>query len=144
MRINAVLANAQQGHAKWLELWGHAKGALLSGQKLRVSLVSDTRSTAQNALMWSCLSDVARQVEWHGQKLDEEAWKDMATAALKRQRVVPGIDGGFVVLGQRTSKMTIAEMTELIDFLHAFGDGKDVRWSQASLGRDESIADPVR
>lgn len=144
MRINAVLANAQQGHAKWLELWGHAKGALLSGQKMRVSLVSDTRSTAQNALMWSCLSDVARQVEWHGQKLDEEAWKDMATAALKRQRVVPGIDGGFVVLGQRTSKMTIAEMTELIDFLHAFGDERSVRWSQTSLGSDVSIADPVR
>jgi len=139
-----VLANAHQGHEKWRELWGHAKGALLSGQKLRVSLVSDTRSTAQNALMWSCLSDVARQIEWHGQKLDEEAWKDMATAALKRQRVVPGIDGGFVVLGQRTSKMTIAEMTELIDFLHAFGDGKGVRWAQTSLGRDVSITEPVR
>lgn len=139
MRINAALANAQQGHAKWLELWQHAKGALLSGQRLSVALVSETRSTAQNRMLWSCLHDIAAQVDWHGQKLDEEAWKDMATAALKRQRVVPGIDGGFVVLGQRTSKMTIAEMTELIDFLHAFGDGKEVKWSPTSLGRDGQV-----
>jgi hypothetical protein len=75
-------------------------------------------------------------VEWHGHQLDEEAWKDMATAALKRQRVVPGIDGGFVVLGTRTSSMTVAEMSELIDFLHAFGDERGVRWSRTSLGRD--------
>jgi hypothetical protein len=141
MRISATLANAKQGHAKWLELWQHAKGELLDGKRLRVSLVSDTRSTAQNSLMWSCLADVAKQVDWHGQSLDEEAWKDMATAALKRQRVVPGIDGGFVVLGQRTSKMTIAEMTELIDFLHAFGDGKGVQWSPTSLGRDAQSVD---
>jgi hypothetical protein len=86
--------------------------------------------------MWSCLGDIAKQVDWHGQRLDEEAWKDMATAALKRQRVVPGIDGGFVVLGERTSKMTIAEMVELVDFLHAFGDGRGVQWSKTSLGRD--------
>lgn len=136
MRINALLANPQQGHAKWLELWQHAKGALMTGKRLRVSLVSDTRSSAQNSLMWSCLTDVATQVDWHGQKLDEDDWKDMATASLKRQRVVPGLCGGFVVLGQRTSKMTIAEMTELIDFLHALGDERGVKWSPTSLGRD--------
>ena len=87
-------------------------------------------------MLWSILADVARQVEWHGQKLDDEAWKDMATAALKRQRVVPGIEGGFVVLGTRTSRMTIAEMSELIEFLHAFGDERGVKWSRTSLGRE--------
>lgn len=144
MRHSALLANASQGYTAIKAAWEWAKPLLLAGHKVRLSLSTETRSTAQNALMWSCLADVARQVEWHGQRLDEEAWKDMATAALKRQRVVPGIDGGFVVLGQRTSKMTIAEMTELIDFLHAFGDERGVRWSQTSLGRDCSIADPVR
>lgn len=142
MRINAVLANAQQGHAKWIELWQeHAKAALLSGKKLSVSLESETRSSAQNRMMWSCLADVARQVEWHGLRLSKEDWKDMVTAALRQQRVTPGINGGFVVLGQRTRKMTIAEMVELIDFLHAFGAEKDVKWSPTSLGRDGQIAD---
>jgi len=136
VRHTFVMFNAQQGHTSLREAWEWAKPLLLAGHKIRWSAATETRSSAQNALMWSCLSDIAKQVDWHGQRLDEEAWKDMATAALKRQRVVPGIDGGFVVLGQRTSKMTIQEMTEVIDFLRAFGDENGVRWSQTSLGRD--------
>lgn len=79
--------------------------------------------------MWAMLHDVSEQVVWHGQKLAPEDWKDMATAALKRQRVVPGLDGGFVVLGQRTSKMSKADMSELIDFLEAFGAQQGVRFT---------------
>jgi len=93
-----------------------------------------TRSLEANAKLWACLTEISEQVIWHGQKLDPEAWKDMATAALKRQRVVPGIDGGFVVLGQRTSKMTVSEMSELIEFLHAFGARHDV------IFRDQRVA----
>jgi hypothetical protein len=136
MRASITLYNAQQAHQELLALWADIKPWLIAGHRLSVSIKTENRSTAQNALMWSCLADVSRQVEWHGQMLDDEAWKDMATAALKRQRVVPGIDGGFVVLGTRTSRMTIGEMSELIDFLHAFGDERGVKWSRTSLGRD--------
>lgn len=136
MRALITLHNAQQAHQALLSLWADIKPWLIAGHRLSVSIKTDTRSTAQNSLLWSCLADVSRQVEWHGQRLDDEAWKDMATAALKRQCVVPGIDGGFVVLGTRTSRMTVAEMSELIDFLHAFGDERGVQWSRTSLGRD--------
>ena len=136
MRASITLINAQQAHQALLSLWADIKPWIVAGHRLTVSVKAETRSSAQNSLLWSCLADVARQVEWHGQKLDDEAWKDMSTAALKRQRVVPGIDGGFVVLGTRTSRMTIAEMSELIEFLHAFGDERGVKWSRASLGRD--------
>ncbi len=135
-RISASLINPQQAHAWWLSAWQTIKPLLIAGHRLHVEVRQEKRSDPQNRLMWSCLGDLARQVDWHGQKLDAEAWKDMATAALKRQRVVPGIDGGFVVLGQRTSQMTKAEMTELIDFLFAFGDQRGVQWSRTSLGRD--------
>ena len=136
MRASITLYNAQQAHQALLSLWADIKPWLIAGHRLTVSVKTETRSTAQNSMLWSCLADLSRQVEWHGQKLDDEAWKDMATAALKRQRVVPGIDGGFVVLGTRTSKMTIAEMSELIEFLHAFGSERGVKWSRTSLGRD--------
>jgi hypothetical protein len=89
----------------------------------------ETRSQAQNRRLWAMLRDVARQVVWHGQKLTDTEWKDMATAALKRQKVVPGIDGGFVVLGSSTRRMTVAEMGELIDFLEAFGALHDVKFT---------------
>lgn len=135
-RLSLKLCNAQQGHAELRSLWAVLKPWLVAGHTISIEARGETRSTAQSRLMWSCLNDIASQVNWHGQQLDAEAWKDMATAALKRQRVVPGIDGGFVVLGQRTSRMTVREMTELIDFLHAFGTQQDVRWSRTSLGRD--------
>ena len=57
---------------------------------------------------------------WYGQKLTAEEWKDVLTAALKKEKVVPGINGGFVVLGQRTSKMSKDEFSELIELTHAF------------------------
>lgn len=116
-------------------VWQWVKSMLIAGHRLHVEIRRETRSTAQNRMLWSCLNDISKQVEWHGQRLDAEAWKDMATAALKRQRVVPGIDGGFVVLGQRTSKMTRAEMTELIGFLHAMGAQRGVQFSPTSTGR---------
>jgi hypothetical protein len=133
-RIASRLVNPVQAHG-WLTgtAWPSAKALLLAGHELHAELRTETRSTAQNRLMWSALGDLARQVEWHGQRLTADDWKAMCTAALKRQRVVPGLDGGFVVLGQSTSRMTRAEMTELIDFVHAFGAQRGVRWRPASV-----------
>ena len=128
-RVSLTLHNAQAGHAAFLRAWVWCKAMLMAGHKLTLEIRKATRSSEQNARMWAMLTEIARQVEWHGQKLTAEDWKDMATAALKRQRVVPGIDGGFVVLGQRTSKMTVGEMAELMDFLEAFGAEHGVRFS---------------
>lgn len=89
----------------------------------------ETRSIEQNKRMWSLLRDISRQVIWHGQKLQDSEWKDVFTACLKRQKVVPGIDGGFVVLGTSTRKMTIAEMGELMECMEAFGAQQGVRFT---------------
>jgi hypothetical protein len=51
------------------------------------------------------------------------------TAALTKQDVVPGIDGGFVVLGKSTSKMTKGEMSELQTLIEAFGAQQGVRFT---------------
>lgn len=82
--------------------------------------------------MWAMLNEIASQVVWHGQKLSAEDFKVMATAAIRKQRVVPGIDGGFVVLGDSTSKMSISQMSELISFLEAFGAEHGVKFSDRS------------
>jgi hypothetical protein len=81
-----------------------------------------SRSTEQSAKMWAMLHEVATQVDWYGQKIAAEDWKDMFTASLRHARVVPGIDKGpFVPLGMHTSTMTIEEMTNLIELIYAFG-----------------------
>lgn len=86
----------------------------------------EKRSDAQNRLLWARLGEIARQVDWYGQKLTPEDWKHVFTAALKKERVVPGLNGGFVVLGQSTSRMTKAEMTDLQTIIEAFAADKGV------------------
>lgn len=94
-----------------------------------VSFKASKRSLPQNAMLWARLTEVATQVEWHGVKLSAEDWKDLFTAALNRSRVVPGLDGGFVVLGQRTSDMTKEEMGQLLDLIDAFAAERGVVWN---------------
>lgn len=94
-----------------------------------VTIQERTRSLGQNRKLWALLGDVSRQVVWHGSKMDAEDWKHVFTAALKGQRSAPGLYGGFVVLGQSTSRMRIGEFCDLIELIHAFGAERGVRWS---------------
>ena len=64
--------------------------------------------------------------------MDAESWKHVFSAALKQQETVPGINGGFVVLGQSTSKMRVSEMRDLITIIHAFGAEQNVSFSDES------------
>jgi hypothetical protein len=95
-----------------------------------VTIKVPTRSLMQNNRLWALLTDVSRQVEWYGKKLTPENWKDVFTAALKKQEVVPGIEGGFVVLGMSTSKMTKTEMVDLQELISAFGAEHQVKWTE--------------
>lgn len=99
----------------------------------QVEFREPTRSLEQNAKLWAALTDVSKQVDWYGETLSPEDWKHVFTAGLKKQRAVPGIDGGFVVLGASTSKMTVAEMSELIEVIHAFGAEKGVTFHDGEL-----------
>lgn len=85
-----------------------------------------TRNLEQNAKMWALLTEVSEQVNWYGQKLTQEEWKDVFSASLKQQKVIPGLDGGFVVCGQRTSQMTKKEFSDLIELIQAFGAERGV------------------
>lgn len=87
------------------------------------------RSLEQNDKFWAMMTDLAAQVDWYGRKLSKEEWRNVLTAAMKRQEVVPNLDGnGFVVLGARTRDMSKEEMALLIDLAQHFGDGKGVAW----------------
>jgi hypothetical protein len=97
---------------------------------LIVQIKEETRTLDQNSKLWPMLQDISRQVDWYGQKLTDDEWKDVFTAALKKQKVVPGLDGGFVVCGQRTSTMPKREFCELIELMYAFGAERGVVWSE--------------
>jgi hypothetical protein len=111
------------------QIWPLLKSMLMAGHRMVVEIKPETRTLAQNARLWAMLTDVAKQVDWYGRKLTPEEWKHVFTASLAKQDVVPGLDGGFVVLGKSTSKMTKGEMSELQELMHAFGAQKGVRFT---------------
>jgi hypothetical protein len=110
-------------------VWPQLKAMLMAGHRMVVEIKPETRSLEQNARLWAMLTEISEQVDWYGQRLTPEEWKDVFSAAMKRSKVVPGLDGGFVVCGQSTSKMTRAEMSEMQTLMEAFGAERGVRFS---------------
>lgn len=110
-------------------------GRGLKGGPVRVILtrIEEKRSDSQNRKLWPMLNDLSEQVTWYGYKLTREEWKDFSTAALKRHRMVPGIDGGIVMVGLSTSRMSKRVFAELIECMYAFGTDQGVQWSEPAL-----------
>lgn len=113
-----------------------------------VEIAPPGRTLPQNKRLHAMCTDVARQVEWAGAKRDVEAWKDIFTAALRSANhgldVVPGINGGFVLLGMHTSRMTKAELGDLMTLVEAFGAEHGVIFSDGNEGGEvPNKASPV-
>lgn len=89
----------------------------------RVEFKAAKRSLPQNDFMWSMLSDLARELPWHGIKLTPDDWKLMFLDALKRElRVIPNLDGnGFVNLSRSSSDLSKSEMADLLELIKEFG-----------------------
>lgn len=90
-----------------------------------VELSRPKRSLDQNALLWAVLTDIARQAELviNGQsmKASPEDWKAVFTSALRQyERMALGIDGGLVMLGHPTRRMTKAEFSDLLELIFAY------------------------
>lgn len=90
-----------------------------------VEIREATRTLEQNALLWELLGRVARSVQWlvDGSRtlIQPDDWKQIFTAALKRYaRMAAGIDGGVVMLGSSTSRMSKREFSDLIELIQAF------------------------
>lgn len=97
--------------------------------------VKSRRTLEQNAKLWAMLGDISRQVEWSvngvRQLLEAEDWKNIMTATVRQEvRMAEGINGGYVLLGQSTRRMTVAELGEVIEFMYSFGAERGVVWTE--------------
>jgi len=95
------------------------------------SLREEVRSDPQNRRMWAMLRDISHQVEWYGQKLKDEDWKHIFSASVEKQRAVPGLDGGFVVLGVSTRKQSKRWFSDMFEVMEAFAAERGVRFTTA-------------
>jgi hypothetical protein len=137
MTARTLFLDTDHARERMANAWRYACAMLSEGKSVRVRIDEKkaTRSLEQNDKMWAVLTDISRQVQWAVdgamQFVEPEDWKHILSAGLKRhQRVAQGVDGGFVILGQRTSQMSIGEMCELIELAQAFGAEHGVVWSE--------------
>lgn len=108
---------------------------------MRVEFAEPKRTDAQNRLLWPLLTALSTQLKWHGLTLSPEDWKDVITAGLHREvRTVPNMEGnGFVMLGMRTSTMTKAEFSELVELIMAFGAQNGVTFDHADAPAETAM-----
>jgi hypothetical protein len=94
----------------------------------RVEFKEAKRTVPQNDRLWAMLTALSVQLKWHGQRLSPEDWKLVTMAALNQElRLVPNIHGnGFVQLGRSSSKLSKAEMSELMALVEAFAAERGV------------------
>jgi len=96
----------------------------------RLEFKAPRRSLPQNDLLWQRLTDVARQKpEYYGHRMTAEDWKDVFVAALRKCRMLPGIDGGIVPVGLRSSDLTKEEFSDLLDLISHFAVNNDIKLS---------------
>jgi len=101
-----------------------------------VTIGEPTRNLEQNSAQWPILEAFSKQLQWpvNGNMvyMSAEEWKDVLTAAFRNEtaRLAMGLDGGVVMLGMRTSKMTKREFSEWLEFLHAVAAQRGVDITQ--------------
>ena len=90
-----------------------------------VAIKPPSRSLEQNAAQWPYLVAFSQQLKWpvNGAMvaLTPDEFKDLLTAAFQGEtvRLAMGLNGGVVMLGLRTSKMSKARFSDWLEFLAA-------------------------
>ncbi len=134
-----------QGNRNWPQVLSSVVSGIndwIKGGPVQITLDEPKRTLDQNAAMWPALTDIAKQVPLVITRRDGSTrqataydWKDVLTAAFEEETEwAPGLRGGVVMLGARTSKYSRRKMGDFLTFIHAeFSDR--VRWSDSAVER---------
>lgn len=108
----------------------------------RVELKAAKRSLPQNDRMWAMLTDIAAQKQHAGRKYTPDQWKALFMHACGREmQFIPSLDGAtFMPLGHRSSDLSKAEMSELIEFMLAWGTQNGVVFHDGQQPQAEGVA----
>lgn len=97
------------------------------------------RSTLQNALLHAVITDIAKQVKWHGQSFDVVTWKRLCMASWLREKneqpqLIPALDGkGFDIIFERTSQLNTKDCADFCTWCLAFGDENNVNFKMRTI-----------
>ena len=101
-----------------------------------VQISEAKRSSDQNAKMHAMLSDISR-AKPEGRRHTPEVWRSLMMSACGHAvQFEHGLDGQPFPIGFRSSRLTKAQMSDLIEFIYEYGARHDVRWSEPALNRE--------
>lgn len=87
------------------------------------------RTLDQNDRLWAMLTDISR-AEPMGRKHTPDDWKAILMNACGWEcQFIEGLDGRPFPQGFRSSQLTKAQMSSLIEFMFAFGAEHSIRWT---------------
>lgn len=123
-----IIANRQQ-----LETAFRYAAGLGFDKPYAVEVKPLTRTDQQNKLLHSMFSDLENQAKWNGEQLTLEQWKLLMisahTIATKEPtKLTIGIEGEIVNLRERSSKMSVARLNSLIEYVAAWGVNAGVKF----------------
>ena len=103
----------------------------------RITFQKPKRTLPQNDRMWAMLTDIAEQKTHFGRKYPADGWKLIFMSACGREtQFIPALDGqGFIPWGQSSSDLSVQEMTDLIEFMFAWGTQNGVIFHDDKLGK---------
>jgi len=105
-------------------------------ERATVNIAAEKRSDVQNRLMWALLSDVSRSKPG-GRTHTPEVWKNLMMHACGHAvQFELGLNGQPFPTGFRSSRLSKAEMTDLIEFIMSWGSENGVRWTAEDPQQD--------
>lgn len=101
----------------------------------RIEFKKPKRSIPQNDRMWAMLTDIASQKEHAGRKYTPDQWKVLFMHACGREvQFIPALDNTtFIPWGQSSSDLSKEEMTNLIEFMFAWGAENSVTFHDGAF-----------
>lgn len=98
-----------------------------------VTVSEATRSLEQNAKLWAQIGDISR-AQPEGRRHTAETWKCLFMHACGHEtQFAMGLNGEPFPVGFRSSKLTVRQMSDLIEFIYWYGAQHGVVWSDDAM-----------
>ena len=95
-----------------------------------VQISPEKRREIQNSKMWAMLSDASRSKP-QGRIGTPRVWKSLFMNALGHQvEYLEGLDGEIFPTGLSTRRLSVQQMSDLIEYIYWYGAENNVQWSE--------------
>lgn len=96
-----------------------------------MKLAKETRRDAQNRKLWPMLSDIQQRVPGMETFSADDIKLRFLNALGTEMRFLPTLESeGMFPVGLRSSTLTVAQFSALVELIYKFGAEQGVRWSE--------------